>query len=486
MSSENPIPNNKIDPKKEVTTGLSKVWKGISKFWTDLTSLKQGLDREGTIINIRNNMRMQGANAWTLMCSIMIASLGLDLNSPAVIIGAMLISPLMAPILGVGLAVGINDYNSLRISFKHIGVSIGIALFTSTLYFLITPFGDFTSEIQNRTAPTFLDAAVALFGGIAGIISGSQKDKSNAIPGVAIATALMPPLCVSGFGIANLIKSGLVNEEFSNLQLNNLEICLNSFYLFFLNATLVAIATFFIVRLLDFPIRSFNDTKDARRTNLILAAISILIIIPSFFILKDVLKSVQEQTAVKQAIASTFGENQTLIDDWSIIQRENSEDILAIKVYASSLPKTLSAYNKDLSEKLPFLKVALLPTAEVNLDDIEALNNRLKNIEKLDSLVENLTKQSEGVKSEEIIQLEAQLSNMNQDTSLMNAVRAEILSTFSASVKEAYYFHPSPASSNPPTLIIDWKVRKSTAVQKQLVAFVKTRAKVEQVIFAEE
>ncbi|MCB0625235.1 MAG: DUF389 domain-containing protein, partial [Saprospiraceae bacterium] len=178
---------------------------------------QEGLDREGTIVDIKNNKRMRGANAWLLMCSIMVASLGLDLNSPAVIIGAMLISPLMSPILGIGLAVGINDREMLTISLQHFGIAIGIALATSFIYFQLTPLGDVTSEIEARTAPTFLDVLVAFFGGIAGIISGSRRDKSNAIPGVAIATALMPQLCDTGFGLDN----------------GEWEIMLNYFYLFF-------------------------------------------------------------------------------------------------------------------------------------------------------------------------------------------------------------------------------------------------------------
>ena len=193
----------------------------IRKLWdfaVDIFDLKTGMDREGAILEIRNNKRMQGANAWLLMCSIMVASLGLDLNSPAVIIGAMLISPLMAPILGVGLSIGINDRDMLMISLRHFLIAIGISLATSYIYFKLTPIGQTTPEILNRTAPTFLDALVAFFGGLAGIISNTRKDKSNAIPGVAIATALMPPLCVTGFGLAS----------------GDWKVTINSFYLFFL------------------------------------------------------------------------------------------------------------------------------------------------------------------------------------------------------------------------------------------------------------
>ena len=234
-----------------IVDSFKKLLNDIWAFFYDLIDLKDGMDRKGTIQNIKDNKRMRGANAWLLMCSIMIASLGLDLNSPAVIIGAMLISPLMSPILGVGLGVGINDRETLYVSLQHFVIAIGIALFTSTFYFFFTPFGDLTDEIRARISPNTLDALVAFFGGIAGIISGSRIDKSNAIPGVAIATALMPPLCVTGYGIAN----------------GEWEIMSKSFYLFFLNATLVALATFLIVRFLRLPMKKYETIRDKKKMN---------------------------------------------------------------------------------------------------------------------------------------------------------------------------------------------------------------------------
>ena len=259
---------------------LSKIW----DFFYDLLDLKDGLDKEGTIINIKSNKEMKGANAWLLMCSILIASLGLDLNSPAVIIGAMLISPLMSPILGIGLGIGINDRNTLNVSAYHLMIAIGIALFTSTLYFSITSWLEigkgFTPEIEGRTSPNILDAMVALIGGLAGIISSSRKDKSNAIPGVAIATALMPPLCVTGYGIAQffgyMIGAGNVNLDFMNVMFN-------SFFLFVLNATLVALGTYFIVRFMDFPSRSFESTKEENRSKFILYFTSFVLLSVSIF-----------------------------------------------------------------------------------------------------------------------------------------------------------------------------------------------------------
>jgi uncharacterized hydrophobic protein (TIGR00271 family) len=163
-----------------------------------------------------------------LICSIVIASIGLSQNSQAVIIGAMFISPLMSPILGIGLSVGINDMETLKNSLLHFSIAIVIALLTSWIYFELTSFDDFTNEIKSRTAPTFLGILVAIFGGVAGIVSFARKDVSTTLPGVAIATALMPPLCVAGYALAN----------------SHWKMASKSFYLFFLNSFFVALSTY--------------------------------------------------------------------------------------------------------------------------------------------------------------------------------------------------------------------------------------------------
>ena len=284
---------------ENIRRSLSDFLVAVADFFRDLIDLRQGLDREGTIVNIKNNKRMRGANAWLLMCSIMVASLGLDLNSPAVIIGAMLISPLMSPILGIGLSVGINDREMLTISIQHFLVSIAIALITSYLYFELTPLGNLTPEIEARTAPTFLDVLVAFFGGVAGIISGSRKDQSNAIPGVAIATALMPPLCVTGYGLAN----------------GEPEIILNSFYLFFLNATFVALATYMIVRFLNFPSQEFGTRKEKIRTQAMIIVFSAILIAPSIYILSGVLRKLNERTRIENYFETNFSESLWKLDE---------------------------------------------------------------------------------------------------------------------------------------------------------------------------
>ncbi len=340
MSTENSNINpdeNTLPPEtsEQINRGFWDLVYGLSDFVRRIFDLQSDLDREGTIINIKNNKRMQGANVWLLVCSIMVASIGLDLNSPAVIIGAMLISPLMSPILGVGLAVGINDKETLFTSLRHFGIAIFIALFTSFIYFSITPLGEMTNEINARTSPTLLDAFVAVFGGLAGIVSASRKDKSNAIPGVAIATALMPPLCVAGFGLAS----------------GKWGIFANSFYLFFLNSVFIALTTYFIVRFMRFPLASYVNKRDKTRTTTIIAIFSLLIILPSAWILFGVVKDLQLKSEVKY-----FMENKFNTEDRSYLNHEirTKDTISYVKVeYYSknNIPITqeeIEAYQEEL------------------------------------------------------------------------------------------------------------------------------------------
>ncbi|NBC06713.1 MAG: DUF389 domain-containing protein [Bacteroidetes bacterium] len=304
-----PKPNTPSPPRRPREV-FSELWEALKDWFRGLLDLREGLDREGTIVAIRTNKRMQGANAWLLGCSIMIASLGLDLNSPAVIIGAMLVSPLMSPILGIGLGVAINDKNAMFTAMWHFAVAIVIALVTSTFYFFITPFGNLTEEIQSRTSPTFLDGLVAIFGGFAGIISTTRKDKTNAIPGVAIATALMPPLCVTGFGIAEFFEL-LIDQELQGaergLALSRAAgIAGGSFYLFFLNSFFIALTTYIIIRLLRFPFKSYVNRREALRNRIITALFSLLVTLPSAFILYKLYLLEQDKQEVGEFVQDFF------------------------------------------------------------------------------------------------------------------------------------------------------------------------------------
>ncbi|MEZ7955201.1 MAG: DUF389 domain-containing protein, partial [Bacteroidales bacterium] len=180
----------------------------MSKFYQqvkEIANFADQVDITGTIESIKKNIDFKGPNVWILAFAVIVASVGLNVNSTPVIIGAMLISPLMGPIIGTGMAVGINDSLLLKRSLKNLGIMVVISLMASTLFFIISPLSlDEPTELLARTRPTIYDVFIAFFGGLAGIVEGSRKEKGTVIAGVAIATALMPPLCTAGYGIANL------------------------------------------------------------------------------------------------------------------------------------------------------------------------------------------------------------------------------------------------------------------------------------------
>lgn len=224
-------------------------------------------DPQVVIERISKDSIFRGTNIWVLIFAIFIASLGLNINSTAVIIGAMLISPLMGPIMGIGLGVAINDLHLAKVAIKNFSFAVCVGLLTSFIYFLITPLNDAYSELLARTTPTIYDVLIALFGGLAGIVANSSKHKGNVIPGVAIATALMPPLCTAGYGLATL-------------QFNYF---LGAIYLFTINTVFIALATFVTIKLLKYPIKHLsNPISDKRSIRLIWGIIAITVI-PSIY-----------------------------------------------------------------------------------------------------------------------------------------------------------------------------------------------------------
>lgn len=265
---EQPTPGN-----NQIKTLALRLWAQISAvsktFLGDRFSIIDNADPEATIAGIKKDIEFKGFNLWILIFSIIIASIGLNVNSTAVVIGAMLISPLMGPIMGVGLALGINDIDTFWRSLKSLGVAVGISLLASALYFAISPISTPSHELFSRTNPTLLDVLVAFFGGLAGILAGSRKEKNNVIPGVAIATALMPPLATAGYGLAN--------GEWHYL--------IGAFYLFVINSILIATSTLLVVRYLRFPMATFLDPAKEKRARRWITFMLIVVIVPSGWIL---------------------------------------------------------------------------------------------------------------------------------------------------------------------------------------------------------
>ena len=214
------------------------------------------------------NTAIHGSNMWILMLAIFIASIGLNVNSTAVIIGAMLISPLMSGILTLGYSLAVKDLALMRRSLASFGTQVAISLIASTLYFLLTPLQEPTAEMIARTSPTIWDVLIALFGGIAGMIGNTRQKKGNVIPGVAIATALMPPLCTAGYGIATLQPRFL----------------LGAFYLFAINTLFIALSAALVTVLLRVPAHREISPRRQKKINRIIVSITVITVIPSILI----------------------------------------------------------------------------------------------------------------------------------------------------------------------------------------------------------
>lgn len=320
-------------------------------------------DEEGTIREIYDKIPVKGNNTWMLICSAMLASIGLDTGSGAVIIGAMLISPLMSPILGVGLSVGINDREMLTASVKNLCIAAVAGLLVSTFYFMITPLGEPTSEILARTQPTLLDVMVAFFGGVAGIVSISRSDKTNAIPGVAIATALMPPLCTAGYGLA----------------LGRLDFFFGGFYLFFINAVFISLATFLIVKYLKFDIKHYVDKATERRVSRIMAVMLFIVVSPSAYFLYNIYQNVQTKKKIENLIVRDFASRDNEIIKWEVT---NTDTINTIKIYSvgDPVPDTMiTHYNALLANNsLPQHQVKLVQL-DVSAEDVRRMASDITN-----------------------------------------------------------------------------------------------------------
>lgn len=277
----------------------------------DRFALQAGTDVEGTEQRIEESIPVRGERAWLLVCSCLLASIGLDVGSAAVIIGAMLISPLMSPILGVGLSIGIADRKLLAKAVRELALATFVTLGVSTIYFWLSPLAAPTQEEIARITPTLLDVGVALFGGIAGIVAGSRRDQSLALPGVAIATALMPPLCTAGFGLATARPAFFFG----------------ALYLYVLNAIFIAVATFGIVRFLKFPLRSFGGEKARRHEIRLIGGVATVAILPSLWFLYTTVTAGRERQRVEQFVSGEIVSRGAEVLRWERVPTGDSSHV---------------------------------------------------------------------------------------------------------------------------------------------------------------
>jgi uncharacterized hydrophobic protein (TIGR00271 family) len=296
---EKSLENSKSALKQDVK-GL---FSSLKLFLIELLDFRHDTDREATISAIKADISIKGATAWILICSIFVCSVGLNANSTAVVIGAMLISPLMGPILGVGLSIATNDIDTLKKSMINLGTMLVLSLFTATLCFLFLPLYEDNSELLGRVKPDIRDVLIAFFGGLALIIARTKKGTiATVIFGVAIATALMPPLCTAGYGLSQ----------------GNWEYFRGAMLLFIINTIFIALATFLLLKFLRFPMVTYANSKSRRNIARIAAAVAFTLMLYAGWTFYDVLKESQYDSDYEKFKKNEIQNNSSL---W--LQRDN-------------------------------------------------------------------------------------------------------------------------------------------------------------------
>lgn len=364
---------------------------------------------DDTIIDerIRNDIHMKGANLWILMFAIFVASIGLNVNSTAVIIGAMLISPLMGPIIGIGYGAGINDFALLRRAFKNLAIATLIGLLTSTLYFWISPLDTAQSELLARTTPTVWDVLIGLFGGLAGIVAITRKEKTNVIPGVAIATALMPPLCTAGFGLA----TGHWSYFFG------------AFYLYTINFVFIALSAFLIVRAFNVAEKKYVDSDVAKRAQRYIVVVALLTILPSSYLAYQLVG--QE---VFKAKATAFVNEHLNFKNTNVAQVKINPKTYEVKVFliGDHIPKseldTISIWLN--TEGLEKAKLKVYQNGEREDVDVSTLKADI-----ITDLYQN-TKADLQAKEKEIARLKEEMSLLSRNRDYYSAIPNELETLF--------------------------------------------------------
>lgn len=361
----------------------------------DLITLHKGAeDKDKVMADVKENISFRNANLWILACAILIASVGLNMNSTAVIIGAMLISPLMGPITGAGFALGTYDFKLLKRAGKNLLIATIVSLLVSTIYFLISPFKETQSELLARTSPNIYDVLIAFFGGLTGAISLTRIDKGNPIPGVAIATALMPPLCTAGYAIA----------------IGNLTYFLGAFYLYVINCFFICIATFFIIKYLKYPpVRTVDPVHDRHIRNG-LTTLVIVMTVPSFYLAYTLYQQKKYTQKVEQFMNIEFTDK-----GYTIIYKRTRFNTTPRKIELAFLSKKFSEEERDAFNK-KLLDYGITNTEIIIRQDDVGQNERMLN---------ELQTQSDALllKDQQIKELQERLTtNPSGDSTLLREI----------------------------------------------------------------
>ena len=335
-----------MNQSNNIFQNFSQLFSDTRIYLINLLDFRKDADQITTTEAIKADIQFKGATAWILICSIIVASIGLNTNSIPVVIGAMLISPLMGPILGIGLSIAINDIDTLKTSLVSLGTMILLSILTSFFYFWIFDINADTSELFARTRPDIREILIAFFGGLALIIARTKKGTiATVIYGVAIATALIPPLCTAGYGIA----------------VGSWDYFLGAMYLFIINTIFIALATFIVIKFLKFPMINYVDSIRRRRISRFATLAAIIVMIPAIWTFVNV---VNESNFKNDALSFL-----------------NSElDILPNSKYIKK--NTVVQYNSD---KPSVIELTTLGNDQISKEIEFVLNTKMKNYSSLNN-----------------------------------------------------------------------------------------------------
>jgi uncharacterized hydrophobic protein (TIGR00271 family) len=460
-----------VENKPKLNQSEIRVLVTVRSYLRELFNLQQDAEREETTIEeIKKGVVFKGPSLWILLFAILIASIGLNVNSTAVIIGAMLISPLMGPIMGIGLGAGINDFALIKKAFRNLGVAALVSVITSTIYFWITPLHEAQSELLARTTPTLWDVLIAFFGGLAGIVAGSRKEKSNAIPGVAIATALMPPLCTAGYGLAN----------------GNWYYFGGALYLFFINSVFISVSTFIIVRVLKYPKKQFENPKLEQRVKTYIFTFVFLTAVPSIYLAYNLVK----QTIFEQN-ASTFVSTEFSMAETQVIDKEykveDGRGSIRVTLYGKKIEDIEIEHIRSKLKDYGLAECTLMVKQGYQEDFKEATALEFQKMsENLKvGVLEDLYKKNEELllnKDEEIRLLQTQILKNQSRIFPIQDIEAELKTQYS---DLEYFAMGDMITSSSDTIcyaVVDLKRRHSSKEKKKITQWLKVRSKADSLI----
>ena len=446
-------------------------------FLTELLDIRKNTDKGATKEAIIADIPFKGHTAWILVCSIFIASIGLNTNSTAVVIGAMLISPLMGPILGIGLSIAVNDIDTLRRSLRSFAVMVVLSVLTAYLFFAFFPLRNESSELLARTQPDIRDVLIAFFGGLALVIARAKKGTiASVIFGVAIATALMPPLCTVGFELA----------------IGNFELAAGAMYLFTINTIFIGLATFLVLKLLRFPMVKYVNSIKRRRIGRIASLIALLVMIPAGFTFYNVFQESRFMKQADQLIQETIGiyqfkDNGRYMKNLTEI-KYNANGVSSIELVTmgdESIPENVIATWKNQMGQYAKLKNANLKIFQGGKDDTEEKFNYVSELYE--------SKKAELLNKDERIQLLEQelavLSKFAKKQIPFNDISAEAKSNYDNifSLSFSYVITTDFSSQDTiPVFEVKWKdpedVEKILTESRKLNDWLKIRLKDDKVI----